>query len=160
MSECKFSARLQAVQAAVEQTQPIAGEQVLNILADTERALKRAASRAEELKDDWDRISIAQMRGPTVEATARLLAETSFTEKRNGLEMLLEIYETRSGALIAVTSSTLPGGEGKEDARVAVVEPSDDPLAMRLAVMDHFNWENRARAMVRKLGWSLVQEVA
>ena len=115
--------------------------------------------RDEELEGDWERISIAQMRGPTIEATARLLAYTGFTEKRNGLEILLEIYETKGGALLAISSSTLPGGAGREDARIAVVEPSDDVLAMRYAVMEHFNWENRARSMVRKLGWSLLREV-
>ena len=52
------------------------------------------------------------------------------------------------------------GREAREDARVTVVPPTDDVQAMRFAVLDAFDWDNRARSMARKLGWSLRTEVA
>lgn len=128
------------------------------VLADAVKAMKREVRR-HSASEGFDAIEIAQMRGPTVEFNGRLLAESEFTA-RAGQDMALEIYETEGGALVAVTSSTLPGETGREDARVTVVPPTDDVQAMRFAVMDAFRWENRARTMARKLGWSLRMEVA
>lgn len=131
----------------------------LSVIADAERALKRAVRRA-EVPEAYERITFKQEKGPTIEATVRLLAETSFQIMgRQTLEITLEIYETVAGALLAVSASTLPGGKGREDVRVTVVSPTDDVLAMRTAVMDAFSWSDYARSMAHKLGWNLVQEV-
>ena len=132
---------------------------VISVLADCARALKRIAARA-SVPAEMERVEIVQARGPTVEFSGRLLAETSFAMRRGtALEITLEIFQTQGGALVAVSSSTLPGGRGREDARVTVVPLQDDVHAMRLAVMAAFEWNDRARSMVRKLGWSIRQEV-
>jgi len=133
---------------------------ITSAIADAQRAVKRILKRAEELPAEWERVEFAQDKGPTIEATARLLAETTFeTQRGQPLEIVLEIWETQGGALIAVSASTLPGGTGREDLRATVVPPIADVQAMRIAVMDALNWHVRARSMVRKLGWSLRVEV-
>lgn len=108
-----------------------------------------------------------------------LLAETHW-DARDGY-MRFELWETEGGALIAVTEGEVVGSN-RTDIRATVVEPipksadaslgdilSDalhmrdpdvDHLAMRWAVMDHFDWHDRARSMVKKLGWKLLREVA
>ena len=127
------------------------------VLADALKAMKREIRRA-EVADEWERVEIVQMRGPTVEFTGRLLASTEFTTKGGALDMALEIGETKARALVAVSSGVMAGRE-REDARVTVVPPTDDVQAMRFAVLDAFDWDNRARSMARKLGWSLRVEV-
>lgn len=134
-------------------------QEVNSITSDAVRAIKRAARRA-EVPEGYERITFTQDKGPTIEATVRLLAETSFQIMgRQTLDIALEIYETAAGALLAVSASTLPGGTGREDVRVTVVPPSADVLAMRIAVMDAFDWHQYARSMARKLGWNLIVEV-
>lgn len=155
-----FRARLDMVCGAASTAWQVAEQQTLSILADTERALKRAIKRAETLPADMERVEIAQMRGPTAEFTGRLLAEREFTDRRQSLDMTLEIWETQGGALVAISSSVLAGGEGREDARVTIVPPTDDVQGMHFAVLDAFNWDSRARDMARKLGWSMRVEVA
>lgn len=156
----KISAALEKVELAAVNAGDVPGGAMISALADCERALKRIAKRA-SVPADWERVEIVQARGPTVEMTARLLAETSFeTRGNNALEIALEIWETQGGALVAVSSSTLPGHSGREDARLKIVPAQDNVQAMRFAVMAAFDWHDRARSMVRKLGWSLRQEVA
>jgi hypothetical protein len=133
---------------------------ITSAIADAQRAVKRILKRAEEMPAEWERVEFVQDRGPTIEATARLIAETSFdTRQGQPLQMDLEIWETQGGALIAVSASTLPGGTGREDLRATVIPPIADVQAMRFAVMDALNWHVRARSMVRKLGWSLRVEI-
>lgn len=133
---------------------------ITGAIADARRAMNRILKRAEQLPAEWERVEFVQDRGPTIEATAHLLAETTFeTGRGQPLEMSLEIWETQGGALIAVSATTLPGGAGREDLRATVVPPIDDAQAMRFAVMDAFHWHQRARSMVRKLGWSLRTEI-
>lgn len=130
-----------------------------SVIADAQRSVKRLLKRA-AVPEDYERVTFKQDKGPTIEATVRLLGSTSFEiTGRQTLEITLEIYETAAGALLAVSASTLPGGTGREDLRVTVVPPTDDVLAMRTAVMDAFDWSVYARSMARKLGWNLIQEV-
>lgn len=156
----KLDAALDRVKEWAEEANVANRSGALTALADAGAALKRIAKRGAPLPGEYEMVEIAQDRGPVVEFTGRLLAETSFETKRGQpLTMTLEIWETQGGALVAVSASTLPGESGREDARVTVVPPQDDVQAMRFAVMEHFQYENRARSMVRKLGWSLRQEV-
>jgi hypothetical protein len=156
----KLNDRLEILQGTASTTWQVSPGQVFTILADTELALKRATKRAATLPAEFERVEIVQAHGPTIEFAGRLLAETSFeTRKGQPLEICLEIWETVGGALVAVSSSTLPGGSGREDCRVTVVEPSDDAQAMRFSIMDAFSWHDRARSMARKLGWSLRKDV-
>ena len=152
--------RLAHVAKLAGETASVAGQQVASILADTERALKRAAKRAESLPEEWDRQEIKPHAGPTIEFHGRLLAETKWvTTGRDPLDCAMEIWETRAGALIAVFASIPVDRDGFECVQVKVVEPSEDAQAMRLAVMEHFEFDNRARSMARKLGWDLRVEV-
>ena len=102
-------------------------------------------------QNEYEPIQIKQTRGPTLRFDGRLLAENT------GGPVELEIYETRGGALVAVSEGEMRGGI---DTRACVVEPCDDEQAMRLAVMEFFDFDNRARTMARKLGWRLVREIA
>jgi hypothetical protein len=113
------------------------------------------------LSDTLTEHEIKQMRGPVLRFTGQLLAETSFEIKgRDALQIRCKIYETRGGALVAVSSSTLLDRDGFEDVRATVVPKQDDEFAMRCAVMDAFEWETRARRMVtRQLKWDLVRNV-
>ncbi len=112
---------------------------------------------------ELERVTITQNYGPTVRFTGRLLAETAYETHggRESLRWVLEVWETAGGSLIAVTRQNLADGDGFEDVRVAVVEPQEDVQAMHFAVMDHFQWHNRARSMARKqLKWKITKDVA
>lgn len=119
------------------------------------------------------RVTIKQSRGPTLEFQGRLLAHTEW-EARDGL-MRLELWQTERGALIPVTRSRFDDEGRRALVSATVVEPyrladqkvavpgevpqTDDAL-MRFAVMDHFDWTDRARSMVRdQLGWVLKRVV-
>lgn len=157
----KFADRIETVRGLAVDAWQVAGQEAVSIMTDTERALKRAKKRA-EVPAGYERLTFTQDKGPTIEATVRLLADTAFqieTHRGQQLDIALEIYETAAGALLAVSASTLPGGTGREDVRVTVVPPTDDVLAMRLAVMDAFDWSNYARSMARKLGWNMIVEI-
>ena len=102
--------------------------------------------------DEYEPVKISQTRGPRLEFEGKLLCED------DSGPVSLEIWQTRGGAYVAVTEAPMRGDQ--MDTRATVVEPGEEQ-AMRLAVMDAFDWENRARSMVRKqLKWQLVQEVA
>lgn len=131
-----------------------------SVLADAERALKRCVRRAEALPEEWERVEIAQSKGPTLEFTGRLIGSQSFaTHGREPMQVEFEIWETRAGAMVAVRSTTPTDREGLELVRAAVIEPGEDQMPRRLAVMEHFDWSDRARTMAKKLGWSFRQEV-
>lgn len=113
--------------------------------------------------DYSENVRIKQNRGPTIEFKGKLLASTEW-ETRDG-QMRLELYQSRGGALIPVTRTDF------EDGRRALVSASvieSDPNVpevnreadMRFAVLDHFDWNDRAKSMVRQqLGWKLTQVV-
>lgn len=101
-------------------------------------------------------VEIKQTRGPTLRFRGSMLAEQGWTAPNHG--MRIELWQTEGGALVAVTEGEYTIDE--IDRRALVVEPVEDEQAMRFAVMDFFDWENRARSMVRKqLKWRLVREV-
>lgn len=139
----------------------------------TMKAVGKIEARQAEAVAEFARLRIVQTRGPTIKAeAARLLARQEFeTKGRTPCAMVFEIYETRGGALIAVSRSTPIEFDGFEDVRAVVVDTeaiySERPALrqataqdMHFAVMDHFSWEDRARTMARKLGWKLNREVA
>ena len=134
--------------------------------------------------DDYTKQRIVQSRGPAIEFAGRLIASDEFEVRRDNSTMRLEIYETQGGALIAVTrGEAMQGGEVRDIVAAEVVPPmegltrmvpkaGDIPTfnyeradvgvtdAMRFAVMDFFDWSDRARSMVRKqLKWSLKMTV-
>jgi hypothetical protein len=95
--------------------------------------------------------TIRQRRGPAIRFTGAMIAKTEF-DLRDDRTMRLELWQTEGGALIAVSTTD-------QETRAEVVEPGEE-LAMRCAVMDAFDWHDRARTMVKEqLKWKLVREV-
>lgn len=155
----KFGDRLDALAGIGGAAFRIGDQQTINALADCERTLRRIIARA-EVAEGMERIEIAQMYGPVLEFTGRLLCETEFADRRAGRTVTLELYETQGGAMVAVTAFELGQG-GQESERATVIPPIADVQAMRFAVMEAFTWHTEAKRMVRKkLGWDLRQEVA
>lgn len=117
------------------------------------------AAKGKPMTETFERVKFAQNRGPLLVFEGKLLASTEF-ETRAG-SMALEIWETPAGAWIATATGT-PYDEDSRVIRTAtIVPPGDDEMARRCAVMDEFDWEDRARSMVRKqLGWALKIDVA
>lgn len=133
--------------------------QTLSALADCERALKRAAKRA-SVPDGFERVEFKQHRGPTIEFTGRRLAQHEHeTRGRDPMRVEFDIWETVAGNLVAVVCTGPVMREGFEIVEATVVERQDDAQAMRFAVLDAFEWNDGARNMARKLGWSIRQEV-
>lgn len=156
----KITVKAAALSALLHETAPLAGQQVFSIIADTERALKRAARRAEQ-PEGFDRVEFAQHAGPLIEFNGRLLAENSFEAKGHiPTHVSFEIWESQGGALVAASVSTPLDLSKAELVEVTVAEPQDDAQAMRFAVMEHFGWRDGARSMARKLGWDLRVEIA
>lgn len=146
---------LDAAQAAAKADPAVAK----GAIADAEKALRRVARRATPNPPGYERIELKQDRGPTIEASARLLAETEFdTRGPDPVNVLLELWQTEGGALIAVTSRAMAGSD--EAIEVTVIEPAEDVQAMHFAAMEFWSWDLRARSMVTKqLGWSLRRDV-
>lgn len=162
MTDIKITAALEKLQRTLENAPKAARQEVLNALADCERALYRAAKRAEEVPEEFDRVEIVQTYGPKLEFTGKLLCEGKHeTRGRDPLSIRMEIWQTQGGALIAASYAEPADRQGFETAQATVVEPQDDAQAMRFAVMDHFRWDSNARQMVvKKLKWSMRREVA
>ena len=124
-------------------------------LADAIRDLKRLNARA-AVPDGWEAISVSRDRGSPIEFTGRLLADAQFV--RQGIEPVAHsfaVFETKGGALVAVWESEPAERGGYVRASALVVEPQDDAQAMHHAVMEFFDWDDRARGMAKKLGWDL-----
>lgn len=120
-------------------------------IADATAALKRVIARAATLSDEFQRVEFVQRRGPRVEFTGRLLAETE--APGNDGVAVLQVWETQGGALVATRE--WQANTDNDEMQVEVVPPAE-PLAMRVAVMDFFRWHQAARQMAdKKLKWSL-----
>lgn len=137
-----------------------AKQEIASVIARARQEVKRAIKRAEN-PAGLERVEIVQARGPTIEFWGRLLCSDEFeTRGQDPMRIELELYQTKAGALIAVTASTPVAREGHEVVRATVVEAQGDEQAMRFAVLDHWDWEIRARSMVtKKLKWQLRQDV-
>jgi hypothetical protein len=83
-------------------------------------------------------VKIKQNRGPTLKFEGRLIASTE--------------WEARDSLM------TFDDGRG-DYVSAGVIEPADED-EMRFAVLGFWDWTHHARAMVKKLGWSLVREIA
>lgn len=123
------------------------------------------ASPAEANGEDADytecrRIEIEQSRGPTIAFEGKLLCTRTAELPASEMPLKMAIYQTTAGALIAVSSRPEDGDEGDACIRAAVVEVGDDIQAAHFAILDHFDWDRQAQAMVAPLGWSLRREVA
>ena len=95
----------------------------------------------------------------------RIIADTQW-DTRDGCWMRFTVWETRAGAYIAAIDGDVPGKPDQVHCTVTVVEPIIDEagerneIAMQIAVLDAFEWHDRAKAMLkRELSWSPVREV-
>jgi len=157
----KGRARLSALEPLVTEAAALDFAAAGTILADAERALKRAIKRAETLPAEFERIELVPTRGPVVEFSGRQIAEDSYqTKGADPLDVVMEVWETRGGAIVGMRSAMPAGRDGFEIVDVAVAEPRDDVDAMRAEIMDLFDWHVRAKSMMRKqAGWSFRREV-
>lgn len=155
----KFDKRMADMQEEAATAFHLAEAETLSIIADAERAFKRAAKRA-AVPADHERVELKQHRGPTIEFTGQFLAENEFvTRGEDPIRVRFEIWQTVTGNLVAVTITEPATRVGFESVEATVVERQDDVQAMRFAVMEHFDWNDGARNMARKLGWSIRVEV-
>lgn len=152
-----------AIEALTEQAElalAANNEAARSALADCTRALKGVIARA-SVPDGFERVEIKQNRGTVLEFTGKLLCDTVFDTRRGDLRIELELYLTQGGAFVAVSHSNPIGREGREFSDAIVIPREEDEMAMRIAAMDFWTWEDRARSMVVKsLGWGLREEVA
>ena len=120
------------------------------------REIKRASVPAE-----MERVEFVPSAGPNVEFTGKLLAQGRYeTGGRDPLSVQMEVWQTQGGAYVAMRCANPSSRDGIKVTEVAVVPAQADALAMRCAVMDLFDWNNRARAMMRKAqDWSFKLEV-
>lgn len=112
------------------------------------------------MSDEFESIRIGQKEGPTIKATACLLG--SLDQPRSAGERWFggDLWETKGGAYIA-DSVHFSDIEGEDDHHRALILDADMPeFDRRMAVMEHFNWTPQARALAKRLKWSLVVEVA
>ena len=161
LPDIKIVAAMEKLERSMAQAAPVARQEVLTALSDCERSLFRAAKRAEDPENGFERAEIVQTRGPRLEFTGKLLCEDEYESRGNDpLSIRLEVWQTQGGALIAASFAQPANRDGLEVVEATVVEPQDDVQAMRFAVMDHFHWGMNARSMVgKKLKWTLRQEV-
>lgn len=129
---------------------------------------------------EFQKKTIKPSRSVPIRFIGRIIAETEWTTKHDSW-MRFTVWETRGGAYIAVTEGDEPGKPDQVHCSVTVVEPINragryqlteggalltadidrDETAMQIAVLDHFDWHDRAKAMLkRELGWAPVIEVA
>lgn len=128
-------------------------EEVMSILADTERALKRAGKRMETLSAEYERVEIVPIHGSVIEFTGRRMAAQAFDTARGHVRM--EIWETEAGSLVAVDSLD----DGARGEMLHASTPTGGIEDQRMAVMEFFGWSKRARSMARKLGWSTRRDI-
>lgn len=105
---------------------------------------------------------IKQLRGPPIVFDGAMLCQTQFDTYHGQISgaMFLELWQTRGGNWIAVSRFEPDDNERWIDERAIVIDKRDDELAMRLEAMYFWDWENRARDMVRKkLRWDLTVRV-
>lgn len=119
---------------------------------------------------DYTKQRISQVNhGETVEFEGQLLCEDRYEYwvrvQRDEEECFVahqQIWQTRGGNLVAVITKGPENGSGHQDTKIKVVEVAGDEPSIdeRCAVMELFDWRDRARVMVRRqLKWKLVRKV-
>lgn len=106
---------------------------------------------------EFRHIEIVQSRGPAIAFEGKLLCTQVDEDPEPDTPLKMAVYQTAAGAFVAVSSH--PADDHEASIRASVVAAGDDVQAAHFAVLDHFNWDPRAQAMVKQLGWSLRLEV-
>lgn len=113
------------------------------------------------MTDGVGRQRIAPTRGPVHRFVGRTIAEASSWKEGKARWQECRLWETEAGAWVAELVGCSDNQLERDIVSVTVVPPSAEEAARRLAVMDGFEWNTLARAMVRdQLGWKLEVEVA
>lgn len=107
--------------------------------------------------------TVKPSRSVPIRFIGRVIAETEWTTRHDSW-MRFTVYETRGGAYIAVTEGSVPGKPDHIDRTATVVEPiydeagqfgDIDAVAMQIAVLEHYEFHDRAKQMLKnELGWS------
>lgn len=125
---------------------------------------------AEGAQFEFTRRKIKQTRGRVIHFNSRSLASMQWearTQAGTPVTRAFVILEGQGGELVAFSESISPHQEVIDETRALLVRigqppagwtPADeawvaDVYHQRLAVMEFFSWEDRARTMARKLGW-------
>lgn len=112
------------------------------------------------MSNEIEKIRIGQLEGPTIKANGRLLGSLAAPSRPFERWFGGDLWETTGGAYIA-DSIHFSDIEGEDDHHRALILDAEMPeFDRRMAVMEHFNWTPQARAMAKRLKWSLVVEVA
>lgn len=113
-----------------------------------------------EYDQEFSPKTLRPSRGAPVRFIGRIIAETQWDTK-DGCWMRFTVWETKGGAYITEISGDAPGKPDQVHCTVGVVEPDPNPTAMQIAVLQEFDFHDRAKAMLkRELGWSPYIEVA
>lgn len=117
---------------------------------------------ADQMTDEFTQQRVSQRRGPTLSFQGKLLCSTEWQARKDQVTVILELWETPERNWIAVTAFERDDDIGERDtAQAVVIERQDDEQAMRFAAMDAWDWEMRARSMVKsQLRWNLTVQVA
>ena len=115
---------------------------------------------------EYKATTLKPSRSVPVRFKGKIIAETEW-DTYDGCWMRFTVYETKGGAYIAEISGDVPGKPDQVHRTVTVVEPIEDAdgerdeTAMQIAVLDGFEWHDRAKRMLKgELGWSPWVEVA
>jgi hypothetical protein len=122
------------------------------------------------MTEEYQQKTLRPSRSVPVKFKGRIIAETEWSTKHDTW-MRFTVWKTKGAAYIAVIEGDVPGKPDQVDRTVTVVEPIPklerdgthqlDETAMQIAVLDAFDWHDRAKSLLkRELGWSPVWEVA
>lgn len=118
------------------------------------------------MTDQFQPKTLKPSRGAPVRFKGRIIAETQWGTGKfqpGGKEcwMRFRVWETRGGAYITEIGGDVPGKPTQVHCTVGIVEPimdavgERDETAMQIAVLQQFDFHDRAKAMLkRELGWS------
>lgn len=118
------------------------------------------------MTEEYQAKTLKPSRGAPVRFKGRIIADHTWGTGKyqpNGKEvwMRFTVWETQGGAYITEISGDAPGKPDQIHCAVEVIEPivdeagERDENAMQIAVLDGFDWHDRAKALLkREHGWS------
>lgn len=124
------------------------------------------------MTEEYQPKTLKPTRSAPVRFKGRIIAETQWGTGKfhpDGKEcwMRFRVWETRGGAYITEIGGDVPGKSTQVHCTVGIVRPivdavgEPDETAMQIAVLDKFEWHDRAKRMLKnELGWSPWMEVA
>lgn len=109
------------------------------------------------MEKEWQGMTIAQERGPAYMFVGRRVLSSRWENAAQfNVEHHAQVWETEGGAYVASFKTT--DQDGRRVRAIAI--PPGDQVAMRVAVLDFFEWHPSVRNAAKSKGWSFVVEVA